>query len=92
MRVEITSKDVGRKWTYDARQVFTIGRVKRNRVGMFGRRVRGDMTIKRLEELFECGRAEWGDCVKPERNIIRVSGGRQAHDKRMDSGIRVDTA
>jgi hypothetical protein len=72
MPVTITSKDVGRKWTYDGCQVFRVMHLKGGTIGM-GKKLRR-MTVKRLEQLLECGRAVWGDWTTVD-SIIRSSGG-----------------
>ena len=68
----VTSKDVGRKWTYDGCQVLRVMHIKDGTIGM-GKRLRR-MTVKRLERLLDDGRAVWGDWSTVD-GIIRSSGG-----------------
>ena len=86
MQVKITGADVGRVWTYDAVQVFRIQHVDGDSVKVKdinkSDTTRARMTIERLEALFDCGRAEWGDCVRYIANIVTVSGGSNVQDIR----------
>ena len=71
----VTEAHVGRKYTYDARQVFRIMGVDSGGVYVYGvtnsRAARAAVSHDRLDMLFECGRAEWGDAVFAADSIAR---------------------
>ena len=61
----ITEAHVGHEWTYEGAQVFRIINVSDSGVALYdvrkGSNARDPISHERLEMLFECGRAEWGD-------------------------------
>jgi hypothetical protein len=85
MQVTITKDNERALWTYDAVQVFRIQHVDADSIKVKDINssvpTRARMSITRLEELFACGRAEWGDRLGDINQIIVRSGGRMAWDR-----------
>jgi hypothetical protein len=73
-RVTITKDDKGKLLTYDCVQVLEIISVKDGDVRVkddeHGRILPDLLSVARLEELFACGRAEWGDCVDDDDDSV----------------------
>jgi hypothetical protein len=75
---KITKDDKGREWTYDTKQVLRIMSVRHGRVKVKdvveARLMPDTMSVERLEMLFACGRAEWGDCVDDDGDSVWEAG------------------
>jgi hypothetical protein len=80
MRVIISKLDEKKRWTYDGAQVFKIQHVDMDDGTLKVKDVdssntsRARMDISRLEMLFECGRAEWGNCLDDDGDSVIKAG------------------
>jgi hypothetical protein len=78
VRVIISKLDEKKRWTYDGAQVFKIQHVDIDDGTLKVKDVdssntsRARMDISRLEMLFECGRAVWGDVLRKADDIART--------------------
>jgi hypothetical protein len=80
MRVIIDKNDTGKRFTYDGVQLFKIQHVDMKDASIKVKdanssdTTRARMTIERLEMLFECGRAEWGNCLDDDGDSVVKAG------------------
>ena len=74
----ITEAHIGRKITYDARQVFRIMGVDDKGAAVYNvtdsGTARAVWSHERLDMLFACGRAEWGDCMDDDGDSVVKAG------------------